>query len=188
MLAGIEYSVAMMTVIGDQYWCNVMEDLYSTSSVESLRSAPHCDNCISMYYYDLEIIFAWKKCSFLSYTSLSYVVMNAVLLCARILNYWIIPVANGSLTLHNVQLHNSGMYQCFAENSVGVAYALARLAVGVRQSDVDVNSLLHDEVQDVATNSRHLFFPTEVGGSWPVWGLDTWLNDFWNLLALGRNI
>lgn len=64
----------------------------------------------------------------------------------------VIASVNGSLTLRSVQRHHSGMYQCFAENSVGVAYASARLTVGLGETSVDSDPefRIYDEMQNVA--------------------------------------
>jgi len=40
-----------------------------------------------------------------------------------------LAAADTTLTLSNVQLRQSGAYQCFAKNSIGMAYASARLLV-----------------------------------------------------------
>lgn len=59
-------------------------------------------------------------------------------------------LADGSLTLRDVQLRHSGVYQCFAENPFGSVHSFARLIVKSKMEKVDADAGHQNEMQNVA--------------------------------------
>lgn len=71
-------------------------------------------------------------------------------MCVQNMDFALLTVADGSLTLRDVQLRHSGVYQCFAENSFGSVHSSARLIVQSKMEKVDAEAGHQNEMQNVA--------------------------------------
>lgn len=85
--------------------------------------------------------------------------MYKSLWCVQNLDVGLFTLADGSLTLRDVQLRQSGVYQCFAENVFGSVHSFARLIVQSKMEKMEAEAGHQNEMQNVAPSGAFQSHP-----------------------------